>query len=126
MATILIVDHTDWVIHFYSEVVKRVDIEISVTGDINSIHEKINYFNPDLVLMNLDLKDGSNPNIVSRNIKLKHPRLPVLLVSPYDTYLYDARRIRANTYFLKGCVSPKDLRLKIDSVLDGNPAEQKV
>ena len=125
MKKILIVDDQDWVINFYSDVLISKDLRILTTDDINTADESIKSFQPDLVLINLDLKDESNTNDVYRNIKMKHPRLSVLIVSPYDMYLFSTSRFQANPYFVKGCVSPEELGQKIENVLNKKSAVQE-
>ncbi len=117
MTKFLILDDQDWVVNFYSKVLIREDLIISTPDDINSVDESITSFEPDLVLINLDLKDGANADDVVWKIKMKYPYLPVLIVAPYDTYLYNARLFQKNPYFIKGCVAPEELIQEIDTVL---------
>ena len=82
MTKVLIVDDQNWLVNFYSKVLGGEDIKISATEDINSVDENITSFKPNMVLINLNLKDGANAVDVSRSIRMKYPNLPILIVHP--------------------------------------------
>ncbi len=124
MIKILIVDDQDWVINFYSKILIKENLEILTTGDIDSVYEKIISYNPGLVLINLDLKNGASADVVFLSIKMKYQDLPILIVSPCDTYMYNARNSQANACFIKGCVTSEELIQKIDNVLNRSPDDR--
>lgn len=50
--------------------------------------------NPDLVLLDLSLEDGSGMELI-KNLKTLHPQLPVLVLSVHDENLYARRALKA-------------------------------
>jgi len=58
---------------------------------------------PDLVVVDLLLRDGSGLQLI-RDIRSRHPRLPVLVLSMQDERLYARRALRAGArgYLMKG------------------------
>src|SRR5581483_8469621 len=54
------------------------------------IHSK----RPDIVILDLSLKDVSGIDLI-KDILLRHPKLPILVLSMYDEALYAERALRA-------------------------------
>ena len=98
MTKVLIIDDQDWLVNIYSRLLDGEDIKILATEDINSVDEDIASFKPDPVLINLNLKDGANAVDVSRSIRMKYPNLPILIVPPWETRLYNVRYFKAPAY----------------------------
>ena len=117
MANILIVDDQKWVRDLFSEELIREGHKVSVTNDVQSVRENVCSFNPDFVLLNLYLKAGFTAWDVLQDIKKQDSRLPVVIVTAYDTYLHDPRLSLANGYVIKTCFAPDELKQKISNAL---------
>ena len=74
---------------------------------------------PDLVLLDLSLEDGSGMELI-KNLKTLHPRLPVLVLSVHDENLYARRVLKAGArgYVMKLKDSATVMNA-IRTVLDG-------
>jgi DNA-binding NtrC family response regulator len=117
MANILIVDDQKWVIDLFSDDLVGEGHKIFATDDVNSVRENVFSFNPDRVLLNLYLKAGFTVWDVLQDIKKQDPHLPVVIVTAYDTYLYDPRLSKANGHVIKTCFAPNELKEKITHAL---------
>lgn len=117
MANILIVDRQKWVIDLFLEELTNNGHKVTVTDDIKSIRKNIFSFNPDVVLLNLYLKAGFNSWDVLEDIKKQIPKLPVVIVTLHDTYLYGPRFALASGHVVKSCLSQDDLKQRISDIL---------
>ncbi len=75
---------------------------------------------PDLVIADISLKDSSGLELM-RNIKARHPRLPVLVVSAHDETMYAEIAFRAGAlgYLMKQSAL-EQIPTAIRRVLEGN------
>jgi DNA-binding NarL/FixJ family response regulator len=75
---------------------------------------------PDVAVVDLSLKDGYGVELV-RDLKLRHPRLPVLVLSMHDESVYAERALRAGA---RGYVTKQEatrvILTAIRKVLEGN------
>jgi DNA-binding NarL/FixJ family response regulator len=79
--------------------------DLAVCGTAEDLHqalEQINTLKPDLVVLDISLK-GSNGIEVLKNIKVRYPKLLVLMLSMHDESLYAVRALRAGAagYIMK-------------------------
>jgi DNA-binding NarL/FixJ family response regulator len=74
---------------------------------------------PDVAVVDLTLKDKSGLELV-KDIKVRHPRLPVLVLSMHDETLYAQHALRAGArgYIMKE-EAPEKVRSAIHTVLNG-------
>jgi DNA-binding NarL/FixJ family response regulator len=75
---------------------------------------------PDLIVIDISL-EGSNGLELIKDLKLKHPRLPILVLSMHDEILYAERALRAGAqgYIMK-CEPMTKILDAIRKVLRGN------
>jgi len=71
--------------------------DLHVCGQAEDAHEAmraIRELNPDLAIVDISLKDTSGIEL-SKDIKVRHPGLPVLILSMHDEGIYAERALRA-------------------------------
>lgn len=96
--------------------------DLSVCGGAGSAREAmtvIEDLKPDLVLMDITI-EGTNGIEVTKDIREKHPELPILVLSMHDENLYAERALRAGArgYVMKQ-ESPETVLTAIRKVLSG-------
>jgi DNA-binding response OmpR family regulator len=123
MANILIIDDQVHVREFLSEELVHGGYRVASVGDAESIWGYIKDSRPDLVLLDLYL-DGFKGWEVLRDIKRKHPNLPVLIITAYDSFADDPRLSQADGYVIKSFVALDELKQKIADVLRSKPFSQ--
>ncbi len=101
---ILLVDDHPIVRQGLSELINNEkDVAICGTAeDLNSALEAIENLKPDLVIVDISLR-GSNGIELLKNIKVRHPKMLVLMLSMHDESLYAVRALRAGAsgYIMK-------------------------
>ena len=101
---ILLVDDHPIVRQGLSELIdNEKDLTICGTAeDMNKALEAIETLKPDLVLVDISLK-GSNGIELLKNIKVRYPKMLVLMLSMHDESLYAVRALRsgASGYIMK-------------------------
>lgn len=93
---VLLVDDHPIVRHGFAELIER-DPDLAVCGEAEDIHqamEAVKSSRPDIVIVDITLKGGNGIELI-KNLKVQHPRLPVLVVSMHDESLYAERVLRA-------------------------------
>ena len=118
MANILIIDDQKWVINLCREGLDLERYKVSATDNIESVRENIFSFKPDLVLLNLYLKYGFFVWDVLKDIKMQDPDLPVPIVTPCDTYLFDSLLFQADGYVIKSHFVCEELKQKIVTLMN--------
>lgn len=96
--------------------------DLMVCGTAEDLHqalEQINVLKPDLVVVDISLK-GSNGIELLKNIKVRYPKLLVLMLSMHDESLYAVRALRAGAsgYVMKQEATERVL-VAIRQVLNG-------
>src|SRR5207248_2372149 len=76
------------------------------SGDAADALSKIQTTRPDLVLLDLSLRQGSGMELL-KDLAIQHPSLPVLVLSMHDEMIYAERALRAGArgYVMKGSTS---------------------
>ena len=118
MANILIIDDQKWVIDLCREGLDLERHKVSATDNIESVRENIFSLKPDFVLLNLYLKYGFFVWDVLKDIKMQDPDLPVLIVTPYDKYLFDSRLSQADGYVINSHFVCEELKQKIVTLMN--------
>lgn len=101
---IVIVDDHPIVRQGLAEMVDQ-EPDLCVCGTAEDVHrglDAIEKLKPDLVIVDVSLK-GSNGIELLKNIKIRHPRMLVLVLSMHDESLYAVRALRAGAagYIMK-------------------------
>ena len=125
MANILIVDNHKWVLDLCIEGLIAEEHQISATDDIETVRENILSLKPDIVLLNLYLKYGTLVWDVLKDIKRQDKELPVIIVTLYDTNLYNRHLDEADGYLIKDHLAPVELRQKITALLSRKQSQAK-
>ncbi|NVM20669.1 MAG: response regulator [Desulfobacterales bacterium] len=111
MKKILIVDDQPCVRELLSEELICEGYRVSSVGDAESVRGYIRSSRPDLVLLDLYL-DGPEGWEVLRDIKRQDPRLPVVILTAYDSFVDDPRLAQADAYVIKS-IDLGELKCKI-------------
>ena len=91
---------------------------VLTTDDVASVMNNILSFKPHIVLLNQYLKHGFLVWDVLKGIKTRYPDLPVLIVTPHDTNLFDPHLSQADGYLVKSHTAADELREKISDLLN--------
>ncbi len=118
MANILIVDNQKWALDLCEEGLTGEEHQVSATDDIETVRKNILSLKPDLVLLNLYLKYGVLIWDVLKDIKRQNPDLPVIIVTHYDTNLYNKHLDQADGYLIKNYLAPAELKQKVTALLN--------
>jgi len=117
MANILIIDDQAWVKDLCREGLTGEKHNVSTTDNIETITEDILSFKPNIILLNQYLKHGFLVWDVLKNIKVRDPNLPVLIVTIHDTHLDCPQLSMADGYVIKSHSAAEELRQKISNLL---------
>jgi len=123
MANILVVDDQACVRELLSLELTSEGHTVTAIGDAESVRTHLKSSRPDLVLLDLHL-DGAEGWDVLRDIKEQDPRLPVLIVTAYDSYRDDPRLSVAEGYWIKS-LDFCDLKQKIAHVLNRRATQER-
>lgn len=75
-------------------------------------------FNPDLVIMDINLKTGSNGLELTKQIKIQHPEAVVVILSQHDIPEYRSVALKNGAdYFLSKSTSLENIFAYVDSIL---------
>jgi two-component system response regulator (stage 0 sporulation protein F) len=119
MASILIVDDQPHIKQLLSEELRDMGCEVESVNDVESVRKRFEDSSPDLVLLDLYLK-GFDGWGVLQDIKRWHPRVPVLIVTAYDSFRNDPRASQADGYVVKSFAHLDKLKEKIADLLAFN------
>ena len=111
-AHILIVDDQRYIRELLSTQLAEEGYRVSGVEDIESIWKHFGDSRPDLVLLDLFL-DGFEGWEALRDIKKRHPKLPVLIVTAYDSFSEDPRLRQADGYVIKSLAGFDGLKEKV-------------
>ena len=94
---------------------------IGEAGDVDSARQAVQHLQPDLVLMDVSIRQGSGIALTGE-LTRANPQLAVLMLSMYDNleYVHEALRAGARGYVLKDGPS-SDILAAIDAVAAGDP-----
>ena len=116
VANILIVDDQPHLQELFSQELADEGYKVTSLSDAQSVSGYLKNSKPDLVLLDLYL-NGFEGWHVLHDIKSRYPRLPVLIVTAYDSYVGDPRVSEADGYVIKSFVALDDLKQKIAHIL---------
>lgn len=95
------------------EILSVIDLSIKITGYTESIRQTIKWFetnqNPDLILMDIHLSDGSAFSIFD-NLTIE---TPIIFTTAYDEFAIEAFRVNSIDYLLKP-IKPEELKRAIE------------
>ena len=109
-STILIVDDHPLLRRGISHLI-NAEPDLRVCGEAEDAHqglEAIASLKPDLAIVDISLKDTNGLELI-KNIKIRYPKLPILVLSMFDESLYAERVLRAGAkgYMMKQEASEK-------------------
>lgn len=100
MKRILLVDDEEYIRRFYFEELSEEGYEVVTAASGHNLLRKINFFKPDLVILDIKLMDYDGIELL-QEIRCSHHDLPVILCTAYDTYREDPRSFAADYYVIK-------------------------
>jgi two-component system response regulator (stage 0 sporulation protein F) len=116
VSSILIVDDQPHMRELFSEELRDMGCQVESVGDVESVRRCFEDSSPDLVLLDLYLK-GFDGWEVLHDIKRWHPRVPILIVTAYDSFRNDPRASQADGYVVKSFTHLDKLKEKIADLL---------
>lgn len=121
--TLLVEDNLNYRSALKSALLSRfVDLETREATDAHAALGAVDAFDPDLVIMDVDLKCEINGIDLTKIIKMAHPEIVVIILSQYDLaeYRFAALQNGADCFFSKSS-SLESIFDYVDSViLDNN------
>jgi DNA-binding response OmpR family regulator len=115
MANILLVDDQPYMGEFLAEELSDMGHSLKWVGSGDSLVMELEESRPDLVLLDLFI-DGFEGWTLLDQIKTHDRRIPVIILTAYDTFSHDSRLSQAQGYVIKDLETHK-LRSKINEVL---------
>lgn len=110
---LLIVEDETAALENLVEILSEVDTTIQIAGTTESIRQTVKWFeanpNPDLILMDIHLSDGSAFSIFDK-ITIE---TPVIFTTAYDEYAIEAFKVNSIDYLLKP-IKKEELKRAID------------
>ncbi len=97
---IMIVDDEEYIRFLYSEELKDEGYDVVTTFSGFRIIDKIEKEKPDLVVLDIKLKDHNGLDLL-QDIKNRFEDLPVGICSAYDTFREDMKAIAADFYVVR-------------------------
>jgi two-component system response regulator (stage 0 sporulation protein F) len=119
MSSVLIIDDQPHMLELISEELRDMGCEVESVGDVQAVKRCFENSSPDLVLLDLYLK-GFDGWEVLHDIKTWRPRVPVLIVTAYDSYRNDPRASEADGYVVKSFTHLEKLKQAIADLLARN------
>jgi DNA-binding response OmpR family regulator len=116
MKTILVVDDQPCVRELIMEELGDDGYRVRGAGDRKATWKQLSDNRPDLVILDIYLEDCKGWELLSE-IKGKHPDLPILVVTAYDSFADDPRLAKADGYLVKSFDGFESLKSRIASVL---------
>jgi len=118
---ILVVDDHPMIRERLSEVIQR-EPELTVCGeaeDNRSALKAAEATNPDLIIVDLTLKNSDGLDLI-KDLRVWHPKLPILVISMHDEVFLAERAIRAGAQgYITKQEATKNVLLAIRTVLKG-------
>jgi len=118
---LIIDDHPIFCLGMSELINKEADLEVCGSVELmKKAPEAINRLKPDLVIVDISLKDGNGIELV-QELKKEYEGLPMLVLSMYDESLYAERALLAGAsgYIMKQEAIPQVVKA-IRKVLDGD------
>jgi two-component system, response regulator, stage 0 sporulation protein F len=116
MATILLVDDQPYMGEFLAEELADMGHSLTWISDGDSLVVELDQNNPDLVLLDLYLNGFEGWDLLD-HIKRHDDRIPVIILTAYDSFSDDPRLSRADGYVVKNIFTDK-LKEKIVEILN--------
>ena len=124
MANIMIIDRHTSFTEWLSRALFDEGHMISWSVDTDDVIENVRTFMPDIVLLDIYFDGFERCDLLNR-IKLEYPRLPVLIVTAYESHVSDSRFIQADGYVIKEIPIDKLVKkieqMITDQALNQNP-----
>jgi two-component system response regulator (stage 0 sporulation protein F) len=119
MSSILIIDDQPHMRQLLSEELWDIGCKVESVEDVKLVGQCFEDSSPDLVVLDLYLKGFDGWEVLG-DIKRQHPRVPVLIVTAYDSYRNDPRASQADGYMVKSFAHLGELKQKIADLLARN------
>ena len=118
--TLLVEDNLNYRGVLKSALLKRFnDLETKEAAGKNDALNIVDTYDPDLIIMDIDLEDGANGLDLTKKIKFEHPGIVVVILSQNDIpeYRSVAQQNGADFFFSKGA-SLTSIFDYVDSVIE--------
>ncbi|NCD25573.1 MAG: response regulator [Deltaproteobacteria bacterium] len=100
MKTILIIDDEAHVRMLYTEELQQQGyVVVGSDGSVNPL-ALVAEHKPDLIILDIKLGGKSGLDLL-QTIRQKHPKLPVILSTAYDSFRFDMKSVAADAYVVK-------------------------
>ncbi|MCW8923557.1 MAG: response regulator [Gammaproteobacteria bacterium] len=118
--TLLVEDNLNYRSVLKSALLERfVDLETRESSGDGDTLNTVDSFDPDLIIMDIDLKSGENGLDLTKQIKAGHPETVVFILSQYDIPEYRAvAQQNGADLFLSKSSSLESIFDHVDSIID--------
>ncbi len=117
MSNILIIDDQPHLQEFFSQELIDEGHSVFSLGNAEIVMGYLEHSKPDLVLLDLYLNGFKGWDLLV-DIKKRYPRMPVIIVTAYDSYRDDPRLSQADGYILKNFIELGKLKQTIVMTLN--------
>jgi DNA-binding response OmpR family regulator len=117
MNKILIMDEDEAIRMLYADVLTEEGYEVITCGDASGLMELIGRRNPDLVLMEVLLRNCDGLDLL-QDISHAFRELPIILCTACPAFREDLRSLAAHGFVIKGS-NLNELKAVIEEVLEG-------
>ena len=125
MINTIIVDDEEHVRGTLGKFLEKYCPEVKVTGEAGSVSEAkevINRLNPDLILLDIQLGDGTGFDLLK---KFESPSFKVIFITAHDEYAIQAFKVSAMDFLLKP-INPLELKEAVSRAKQAVQKELKI
>ncbi len=117
--TLLVEDNINYRTALKSALLRRfIDLDAWVAIDDHGALDAVDSFDPDLVIMDFDLKCEANGIDLTKIIKIAHPETVVIILSQHDTAEYRIAALQNGAdYFFSKSSSLESIFDSVDAVI---------
>ncbi len=116
MSRIMVIDDEKYIREWYSIELSDMGYEIKTVGSCYKILNKIELFQPDLIVLDIRLIECDGLELL-QEIRNCYPETSVIICSAYDSYRDDIKTIAADYYVIKS-FDLSELKSKIERALE--------
>jgi DNA-binding response OmpR family regulator len=98
--TVLVMDDEEHVRMLYAEELRSLGYDAVLSNGSEDPLSLVAEHKPDLIILDIRLQNRSGLDVL-QIIRCKHPKLPIILSTAYDSFRFDLKSIAADAYVVK-------------------------
>jgi DNA-binding NtrC family response regulator len=100
MSKLVVVDDEASVRLLYLEELAEEGYEVTTVGTCEEALPHISFVQPSAVILDIRMDDCDGLDLL-QELRIKHPKLPIILNTAYDSYREDLKSVADDEYFVK-------------------------